>query len=140
MPKLVHRLRTWDFMAAQRPDYFLANSYNTAKRIQKYYKREAQVLYPCLDVEQIPFEEEKEDYYFYAGRCIPYKKFDLIVEAFNQNGKPLKIVSNVKNTLSEALKSQSNKNIEWMYETDNTIINRLHSKAKAFLFPPEEDF
>ncbi len=140
MPKMIHKLRKWDFCAAQRPDYFLANSKNTATRIQKYYKRESTVLYPCLDIKSIPFSTQKEDYYFYAGRVIPYKKFDLLVETFNANGLPLKIVANTKNKLSHYLTQISNPNIEWIYETDNAKINLLHSKAKAFIFPPEEDF
>ena len=140
MPKIVHKLRTWDFIASKRPDYFIANSKNTANRIKKYYWRESEVIYPCLNIKNIEFQEKKEDYYFYAGRCIPYKKFDLLVEAFNENWKKIKIVSNVKNKLSEELKSKSKENIDWIYETDNKVINKLHSKAKAFMFPPEEDF
>jgi hypothetical protein len=50
MPKIVHKLRQWDFVAAQRPDYFIANSENTAKRIKKYYGRESEVIYPCIDL------------------------------------------------------------------------------------------
>ncbi len=140
MPQLVHNLRQWDFIASKRPDYFIANSINTKNRILKYYSRNSEVIYPCLDISKIPFNENKEDYYFYAWRCIPYKKFDLIVDAFNQNWKKIKIVSNVKNKLSEELINKSNSNIEWIYETDNKKINLLHSKAKAFIFPPEEDF
>jgi len=140
MPKLIYKLRRWDYAAAQRPDYFIANSKNTRKRITKYYNRDSEVIYPCLDIENIPFSEKKDDYYFYAGRVIPYKKFDLLVDTFNTNGLPLKIVANTKNTLSENLKKISKSNIEWIYETDNTKINILHSRAKAFIFPPEEDF
>jgi len=140
MPKLITKLRRWDFAAAQRPDYFIANSINTQNRITKYYQRNSEVIYPCLDIANIPFSEGKEDYYFYAGRVIPYKKFDLLVETFNANWLPLKIVANTKNILSENLKKISNPNIEWIYETDNVIINNYHSKAKAFIFPPEEDF
>ena len=85
MPKLITKLRKWDYAAAQRPDYFIANSINTQKRISKYYERESSVIYPCLDIENIPFSAEKQEYYFYAGRVIPYKKFDLIVDTFNAN-------------------------------------------------------
>jgi len=105
MPKLIHSLRSWDYVAAQRPDLFIANSKNTHSRIS-----------------------------------IPYKKFDLIVNAFNKNWLPLKIAANTDNKLARALQKQSKSNIEWIFETDNTKINALHSKAKAFLFPPEEDF
>jgi glycosyltransferase involved in cell wall biosynthesis len=85
MPKMIHKLRLWDYSAAQRPDFFLANSRNTQSRISKYYDRESTVLYPCLDIQNIPFSSQKEDYYFYAGRVIPYKKFNLLVETFNIN-------------------------------------------------------
>jgi len=66
MPKLIQRLRRWDYAAAQRPDYFIANSQNTAARIEKYYDRESKVIYPCLDLKNIPFSDKKEDYYFYT--------------------------------------------------------------------------
>ncbi|MDD2907916.1 MAG: glycosyltransferase [Candidatus Gracilibacteria bacterium] len=140
MPKIVHKLRIWDFIASKRPDFFIANSENTAKRIKKYYSRESKVIHPCLDIENIPFEIVKEDYYFYNGRCIPYKKFDLIVDAFNENGKKIKIATNTPNKLYDYLKSKSKPNIEWIFTNNLEYINKLHSKAKAFLFPPEEDF
>lgn len=140
MPKIVHKLRIWDFVASKRPDYFIANSKNTAKRIEKYYKRDAKVIYPCLDIEKIPFSEKKQDYYFYNGRCIPYKKFDLVVDAFNKNGKKLIIATNTDNKLYKYLKEKSAPNIKWILLWDIKEINLLHSKAKAFLFPPEEDF
>jgi len=140
MPKFVHKLRQWDFIAAQRPDYFIANSQNTSRRIEKYYNRESTVIYPCLDIQKIPFSDQKENYYFYTGRCIPYKKFDLLIETFNQNGKKLKIATNTDTKLYKYLKSISKPNIEWIYTSDLYVINTLHSKARAFLFPPEEDF
>ena len=140
MPKFVYKLRQWDFVAAQRPDYFIANSKNTQWRIEKYYNRDSQVIYPCLNIEKIPFSDQKEDYYFYTGRCIPYKKFDLLIETFNENGKKLKIATNTDTKLYRYLKSISKSNIEWICTWDLYVINTLHSKAKAFLFPPEEDF
>jgi glycosyltransferase involved in cell wall biosynthesis len=85
MPRIVHNLRQWDFIATKRPDFFIANSKNTASRIKKYYKRESEVIYPCIDTSKFNFKENKQDFYLYIGRCIPYKKFDLIVDAFNQN-------------------------------------------------------
>jgi len=140
MPRIVHKLRMWDFLASKRVDFFLSNSQNTARRIEKYYKKPATVLYPGLDIANIPFSEKKEDYYFYNGRCIPYKKFDLVVDAFNQNGKKLIVATNTKNTLAKHLQKISKPNISWIFDGDLEKINALHSKAKAFLFPPEEDF
>lgn len=140
MPRIVHKLRQWDFVASKRPDYFIANSKNTAKRIEKYYKREANVIYPWLDLDEFKIELKKEDYYLYVGRCIPYKKFDLIVETFNKNWKKIILVTNTDNKLYRKLKSNSNSNIEWRLNPSRSEISLLYSKAKAFIFPPEEDF
>ena len=140
MPKMINRLRRWDYAAAQRPDYFIANSKNTSARITKYYDRESEVIYPCLNLKNIPFSDTKEDYYFYTGRCIPYKKFDLLVDAFNENWKKLKIATNTDTKLYRELKARSKDNIEWIFTGDLELINILHSKARAFMFPPEEDF
>jgi len=139
-PIVIHKLRQWDYISAQRPDYFISNSLNTSNRISKYYKRNSEVIYPCLDIKNIEYSEQKEDYYFYNWRCIPYKKFDLIVDAFNRNWKKIKIATNTNNKLYKYLKSKSNSNIEWILTWDIDKINNLHSKAKAFIFPPEEDF
>lgn len=140
MPKIVHKMRKWDFVAAQRPDYFVANSENTQNRIKKYYSRKSEVIYPCLDIEKIPFLDKKEDYYLYVWRCIPYKKFDLIVDTFNQNSKKIIIITNTDNKLYKKLRDKSNKNITWKLNISREEILNYYSKAKWFLFPPEEDF
>jgi hypothetical protein len=54
MPKLIKKLRRWDYCAAQRPDYFIANSKNTQDRITKYYERESDVIYPAIDISEFP--------------------------------------------------------------------------------------
>ena len=140
MPRLVHNLRKWDFLAAQRPDYFLANSKNTKNRIKKYYNREAEVVYPWIDTEKFIFSSEKKDFYLYVWRCIPYKKFDLIVDAFNKNWKKIAIITNTDNKLFRKLKSISKENISWKLNISFEEIKKYYSEAKAFLFPPEEDF
>jgi len=139
-PKIISSLRQLDFSASKRPDHFIANSENTSKRINKYYKRASEVIYPCIDVKNFPFLEKKEDFYFYIWRCIPYKRFDLIVDAFNKNGKKLVITTNTDNKLYRSLKEKSKSNIEWKFDLPREEIRDLFSRAKAFLFPPEEDF
>jgi len=140
MPRIVHKLRIWDFIASKRPDFFIANSENTAWRIRKYYKRDASVIYPWIDLSKFRFSEEKQDYYLYVWRCIPYKKFDLLVDAFNENWKKLILVTNTDNKLYRELKFKSKDNIIWMLNVPRHELYELYSKAKAFLFPPEEDF
>ena len=139
MPKIVHKLRLWDFIASKRVDYFIANSKNTALRIKKYYKRESYIIYPWIDTNNF-YIWEKKDYYFYAWRVIPYKKFDLIVDAFNLNWKKIIICTNTKNKLQKKLQKKSNKNITWIINPSKKDLAKYYSEAKAFLFPPEEDF
>jgi len=139
-PRVFHKLRQWDFCASARPDYFIWNSKNTVNRINKYYKREAKVIYPGTDISKFKFNENKQDFYLYVGRCIPYKKFDLIIDSFNKNNKKLIIVTNTPNKLYVELKSKSKNNIEWKLCISREETLELFSNAKCFLFPPEEDF
>jgi glycosyltransferase involved in cell wall biosynthesis len=139
-PKVINKLRQWDFIAAQRPDYFIANSKNTQSRIKKYYWRESKVIYPWIYTNNYKFNNKKEDFYLYVWRCIPYKKFDLLVDAFNENGKKLVLVTNTDNKLYRELKKKSKNNIEWKLNISRYDIVELYWKTKAFLFPPEEDF
>lgn len=139
MPKIIHKLRMWDFMASKRVDYFIANSKNTQNRIKKYYKKESEVIYPWIELKDF-YISEKKDFYLYVWRVIPYKKFDLIVEAFNKNKKPLVIITNTPNKLQKKLEKSSSKNITWKVNVSKEELNKYYSEAKAFLFPPEEDF
>ncbi len=139
MPKLVHRLRQWDFLASKRVDYFIANSKNTQNRISKYYKSPSEVIHPGVDTGEF-YISEKKDFYLCVGRVIPYKKFDLIIETFNKNGKPLVIITNTPNTLQKKLQKISASNIMWKMHISHEEKNKYYSQAKAFLFPVEEDF
>lgn len=139
-PKIVKILRKWDYEAAQAVDVFWANSKTTAERIKKFYHRDAEVIYPGIQTEKFIHETHKEDFYFGMGRCIPYKKFDLMVDAFNQNGKKLILATNTDNILYRELKAKSQPNIEWIFAPSGEKRNELYANAKAFLFPPEEDF
>lgn len=140
MPRLIKSLRKWDYAAAQRPDYFIANSKNTQDRITKYYKRESTVIYPSIDISQFPLTKEKDEYYLAVGRCIPYKKFDLLIDAFNKNGKKLIIATNTDNKLYKKLKKLSKQNITWKMNLPRNEIIDLYANARCFVFPPEEDF
>ena len=132
-------LKRIDFRSAQAVDHFLANSKTTAERIKKYYRRDSTVIYPGID-HLICTHAEKKDYYFGMSRCIPYKKLDLLVDTFNENNKKLILVTNTDNLLYRELRKKSRDNIEWIFNPDRETRNRLYAEAKAFLFPPEEDF
>jgi ribonucleotide monophosphatase NagD (HAD superfamily) len=64
----------------------------------------------------------------------------LIVDAFNENGKKIVLVTNTPNKLYKTLKAKSKSNIKWFINLPRPNIINLYSNALAFLFPPEEDF
>ena len=139
-PWRIHKLRQWDFLAAQRPDIFLSNSNNTWNRVKKYYKREVQTLYPWVPIDHIEFNSNKKDFYLAVWRTIPYKKFDLIIDAFNENWKRLICVTNTDNKLFRDLKNKSKSNITWKLNLERSKTLELFNQAKGFIFPPDEDF
>jgi len=138
MPYLINYLRMWDSVAADRVDYFIANSKYVAKRIKKYYRRDATVIYPPVDTARFKPASKVKDYYFAAGRLIPYKQFDLIVEAFNDLGLPLKIAGSGPEL--KKLKKMAKPNVEILGYVSDEELEKLYAEAKVFIFPQEEDF
>jgi len=131
-------LRQWDRKTANRVDQFVGISNHVAKRIQKYYNRQADVIYPPVDFGSFQPATEKKDYFLVVSALVPYKRIDLAVKAFNQLGLPLKIIGagNVMNKL----KSQAKENIEFLgWQPDNAVQEYL-AKGRALIFPGEEDF
>lgn len=139
-PNIVKKMRKYDLEASKKVDVFWANSQTTAERIEKFYHRKSEVIYPGVDENLFHPTDKKWDFYFAIGRCIPYKKFDLLVDAFNQNGKKLILATGTDNALFHELKAKSWPNIEWKFRISNREREQLYAEAKAFLFPPEEDF
>lgn len=142
MPFLVNSLRISDRMAADRVDYFLANSINVKTRIEKYYRRESEVIYPPVEdeFEVKRGEKSQNDYYLCLGRLVPYKKADLVVEAFVKNGRRL-LVSGEGPLLSRLKKiAEGKRNIEILGRVDDNEKKILLENCKALVFPAEEDF
>lgn len=142
MPFLASSLRIADRMAAERVDYFLANSINVGKRIAKYYRRESEVIYPPVEDEFEAKESSNQgnEYYLYLGRLVPYKKADLVVESFIKNGKRL-LVSGEGPQLSWLKKiAKGKRNIEILGRVDDNEKKVLLKNCKALIFPAEEDF
>lgn len=136
---VLHYMRIWDSRTANGVDYFIANSQFIAKRIKKVYGREAEVIYPPVDVEAYELCEEKEDFYLTASRMVPYKKIRLIVEAFNQMpDKKLVVVGD--GTEFEKTKEIAKENITLMGYQPFEVLKEKMQKAKAFVFAAEEDF
>lgn len=141
MTPFIHKLRMWDRLAADRVDYFIANSEFTKKRIAKYYRRDADVIYSVggnFVPQEIYDSTENEDYYLTIGRLIGYKRFDLAIEACNRLGKRLIIVGTGNE--EENLKKIAGPTIEFKGYCSDEEILEYYAKAKAFLFPGLEDF
>jgi glycosyltransferase involved in cell wall biosynthesis len=138
IPGLLNKMRVWDRAAADRVDRYIANSAFVAERIKKYYRRESEVIHPPVTMEDLEPEKEREDYYLAVGRLIPYKRFDLIVKAFNELQLPLKIVG-VGNQYKK-LKKIADRNIEFLGMVPEEELRNYYRYAKGFLFPQVEDF
>jgi len=145
-PKLLHpyirkqikKIKQWDYCAAQRVDQYIANSSYTANQIEKYYQKKSDVIYPPVHTERFqPVPHPDNDYYLAVGRLIPYKKFDLIVETFNQIKQPLKIVGLGPDF--KKLKNMANANVEILGSVNNEQLANLYANCKALVFPQIED-
>ena len=136
---LLHRLRTWDVISANRVDYFIANSHYIARRIRKCYRRDAVVIHPPVDVDYFSLSTQKEDFYFVCSRMVPYKRIDLIVEAFNEMpDKKLIVIGNGPDF--QKVKKKSGKNITLLGYQPKEVIRDYLQKAAAFVFAAVEDF
>lgn len=145
-PKLLHstirrqmkKIKRWDAAAAQRVDQYIANSTYIASKIKEHYKRKADVIYPPVRAQNFqPVPIPTANYYFSAGRLIPYKKFDLLVKTFNELGLPLKIAGTGPEL--EKLKAMAKPNVEILGYVEDEALRELYANCKGFLFPQMED-
>lgn len=139
---LLRLLRAWDKRAAQRPHIMVANSEFIGDKIKNYYNRTARVIYPPVDVKMFyPDKRPKKKTYFLAiGRMLHYKRFDLVIQAFNELGLPLKVVGDGPEL--EKLKIMTySPHIEFLpFVDENESLRRIYAGAKALIFPQTEDF
>ncbi|TSC96652.1 MAG: group 1 glycosyl transferase [Parcubacteria group bacterium Athens0714_26] len=134
-------LRRWDYKTAQKPEIFLANSNYIADKIKNYYGRKAEVLYPPVDLKVFYKDKKikKCGYFLAVGRLMGYKRFDLIIEAFNKLGLPLLIVGDgpeLKN-LKKLVRSAS---INFTGFVSEAELRCMYNEAEAVIFPQIEDF
>ena len=134
----LHKIRLWDVSTANRVDYYIANSHYIARRIKKAYGKSSDVIYPPVDIDKFALRESKSDFYLTASRMVPYKKIDLIVEAFSQTDKKLLVIGDGPDM--GKIKSKASKNIELLGFADDKTMADLMGQAKAFVFAAEEDF
>lgn len=136
---VLHNIRTWDVTSSNRVDYFITNSNYIARRIKKIYRRDAEVIYPPVDTAKFSCESNKEDFYLTASRFVPYKKIDLIAEAFSKMpDKKLIIIG--EGTDEQKIKAKCGKNVEMLGYKKADELAEYMKRARAFVFAAEEDF
>lgn len=135
---LLHRLRQWDVLSANRVDYFIANSHHTARRIWRCYRREATVIYPPVNVDNLPFSTEKADFYVTVSRLVSYKQVSLIVKAFNELQLPLVIIGTGPEM--KKIRDLAKSNIQILGWQPDAVVKKYMAEAKAFVYAACEDF
>lgn len=136
---MLHYIRLWDYRTAAGVDLFIANSFYIAKRIRKVYRRDAVVVHPPVDIQAFPIRLEKEDFYLTASRMVPYKRIDVIVEAFTQMPERRLVVIGDGPEMDK-IRSLSSGNITILGYQDDTVLRDYLQRARGFLFAAEEDF
>jgi glycosyltransferase involved in cell wall biosynthesis len=135
---LLRSLRLWDRAAADRVDDFVAISEIVRQRIKKFYRRDATVIHPPVDVGRFVVVDSHDDYVLVVSRLIPYKRIDVAVEAFGLLGLPLKIVGDGRDRTR--LEAMAKPNVEFLGRLPDHEVEQLLSRCRAFVFPGEEDF
>lgn len=138
IPPIIHHLRLWDESSSNRVDHFIANSKNVARRIEKYYRRQAEVIHPPADTQFFQPADREDDYWLIVSALVPYKRIDLAVEAFKQKGWTLKIVGDGPDY--KKLKKLSSPNIQFLGPLHNHDLLQVYQGAKALIMSGEEDF
>lgn len=148
VPRLLARLwlsymRLWDRQAAERPDVLIANSRYTAERIKKYYRKDAEVVYPPALALSVAGQDEiilrgERKHFLIVSRLARSKKIEPVIEAFNKLGFPLVIVGSGRD--EERLRRIASPNISFVGAPDDARLRRYYREARAVLFPSEEDF
>jgi glycosyltransferase involved in cell wall biosynthesis len=133
-----NKLRIWDFLAADRVDYFIANSEYTRRQIKKFYQRKSEVIYPPIKIDQFKISPSREDYYLMVTRLCPFDKVELAVRAFNELGKQLVIIGD--GPQRKKLQKLAKSNIDFLGYKPSDILTEYYTSALAFISVGEESF
>ena len=136
---ILHYVRLWDTRTANGVDHFIANSEFVARRIRKVYGRDSTVIYPPVDVADFPLCHDKEDFYVTVSRIVPYKKLDLIVEAFSAMPDRRLVVIGDGPDFAK-VRSKAGPNVQLLGFAGAEVLRDHLQRARAFVFAAEEDF
>lgn len=138
LPLALWGLRKWDLRAAQQPDYYIANSQLVAERIKQFYRRDAVVIPPPIDVDRFHPTSDTDDYYLVLSRLVPYKRIDLAIEACKRLNRRLVIIGDGPDRAR--LEEMAGPRTEFLGRQPDSQVSLYASRCRALLFPGEEDF
>ncbi len=138
MPWLTKSLRQWDVTSAARVDYFVANSTTVASRIQKYWRRDSEVVPPPVDTARFDASLQREDFYLYVGEMVPYKRADIAIKACTMMDRRLIVIGDGPD--AKQLRKIAGPKVEFLGRVPDDILAEHYSRCRALLFPGEEDF
>ena len=137
-PLALSYIRLWDYYAAQRVHAYITLSKYVAKRIKKYYRREAQVVAPPVNLEVFSNSPHTDEYFLVVARLVPYKRIELAIDACEELGYPLKIVG--VGPEEKILRRRAKQWTSFLGFVPDEKLPLVYRGAKALLFPQEEDF
>lgn len=138
MPPVAGHLRAWDMNSSDRVHYFIANSQNVRERIRRHYNRDAEVIYPPVNVSDFKVSACDDGYFLIVSAFAPYKRIDLAIEAFNKTGERLIIVGDGQE--SQKLRALARSNISFPGSASGDQLAEYYERCTALIFPGEEDF
>lgn len=138
MPPIAHYVRSWDSVSSNRVDHYVANSRTTRTRIQRYYRRDAAVIPPPVAVDDFEVApNEVSDFYLMVGELVPYKRPDLAIDTFKQNGLPLVVIGGGE--MLDVIRRQAAPNIKVLGPQPFSVLRHHYARCRALIFPGEED-
>jgi glycosyltransferase involved in cell wall biosynthesis len=136
---VLRSVRLWDAAGTRRVDHLIANSRAVAERIRRFYGREATVIHPPVRTASVAVATgEPDDFYLVVTRLVPYKRLDVVVEAFARSGRPLKIAGEGRDRA--ALERLAGSSVQFLGRVSDEEKNALYARCRATIFPAEDDF
>ncbi|HEY6293723.1 MAG TPA: glycosyltransferase [Terriglobia bacterium] len=136
IPPLMSRIRQWDQLTADRVDYFVASSRNGERRIRKFYRRDAQVIYPPVDLSSFSISQP-EDFYLVVSQLVAYKRIDLAVAACSKLNRRLVVIGSGAEL--GRLRRMAGPSVTFLGSQPEDVVRDHYRRCRAFLFPGEED-
>jgi len=135
---MLNPIRQWDYESAQNIDEIIANSQHVQKRVNKYWRRNAKVIYPPVQVKKFTPRQNHEDYFLIVSALTSFKKIDIAIQAFNKIKRKLVIIGDGESR--KALEDMAGDTIEFLGYKDDDVVREYFEHCRAFIFPGEEDF